>query len=209
MMNCWDRKGIAFFAIIVAVIALLVAPKATVFAHGGEDHGDQPAPAVSKGANMITRVARVGDLEVVLKHPPVEPDKELVARLFVTHFATNEPVGGAKISVAFTGVGAPVEATATPGQTPGMYEVKLPPLPKGRYKVVARVNHDGADATADYGALQVAPLPAASVETMAPWARTALIGLALLVGLGLIGAVIYRIAQGTRSSRMKGETATA
>jgi hypothetical protein len=204
------RKRTTLLAMMVMAAIALVAPKSTVFAHGGEDHGEKQPPAVFKGTNMVTRVARVGDLEVVIKHPPIEPDKEAAARLFVTHFASNEPVGGAKIIVTFSGGGSPVEVAAAPNATaPGMYDVKLPPLPKGQYKVVARIDHDGNALTADYGAWQVAPLPIASNEVASSWARTVLIGLALLVGLAVIGVILYRVIQATRSGRIKGETATA
>ncbi len=209
MMNFIERKRATLLAVMIMSIIALVALQSKVFAHGGEDHGEKQPPAVSKGTNMITRVARVGDLEVVIKHPPIEPDKEAAARLFVTHFDSNEPVGGAKIVVTFSGSGSPVEVAAAPNATPGMYDVKLPPLPKGQYKVAARINHDGNALTADYGALQVAPLPVASSDVVSSWARTALIGLALLIGVGIIGVILYRVVQAMRSSRIKGETATA
>lgn len=208
-MICMKRKRATLLAVMVMAVIALVASKSTVFAHGGEDHGEKPPAAVSTGTNMITQVARVGDLEVVIKHPPIEPDKEMAARLFVTHFDSNEPVGGAKIVVTFSGSGSPVEVAAAPNATPGMYDVKLPPLPKGQYKVAARIDHDGNALTADYGALQVAPLPVASSDAVSSWARTALIGLALLVGLAIIGVILYRVVQATRSGRIKGETATA
>ncbi len=198
---------------IIALAVLLAAPNQSVFAHGGEDHGDQKPATVSQGTNMIVHVARAGDYEIVLKHAPVEPDKELVARLFVTRFANNEPVTGIKPMVTFTSDnGAPVEVAGVASTTPGMYEVKLPPLPKGQYKLAARVDDNGETKTAAFSALEVAPLPVTAIGTIAAWARTTLIVLVTLVGLGFIGfigVVIYRAAQASRRERLGGETAAA
>lgn len=179
-----------------------------VFAHGGEDHGDQKAPVVSKGTNMIVRVARVGDLEVVIKDPPIEPDKETGARLFITHFATNEPVSGAKVVVVFQG-DAPIEVSAVASTTPGMYEIKLPPLPQGQYKLLARIEHDGENKTAEYGSVAVAPLPVTATNALATWARTALLILGGLTVLGVLGAFIYMLLPAVRRSRIRGEVAAA
>ncbi len=63
---------------LIAFSFVLTAPVQFVFAHGGEDHGEKKPATVTPGANMIVHVARAGDFEVVMKHAPVEPDKEMV-----------------------------------------------------------------------------------------------------------------------------------
>ncbi|MGH9927726.1 MAG: hypothetical protein ACREA9_00720 [Pyrinomonadaceae bacterium] len=198
---------------ITALAVLLAAPNQPVLAHGGEDHGDQKPATVSQGTNMIVHVARAGDYEIVIKHAPVEPDKEVAARVFVTRFANNEPVAGIKPIVTFTNDnGAPVEVTGVASATPGMYEVKIPPLPKGQYKLAARVDNNGETKTAAFSVLEVAPQPATAIGTIAAWARTTLIVLGTLVGLGFIGfigIVIYRAVQASRRERISGETAAA
>ncbi len=207
VLNGKSAHGSAFMALLFA----LLMPGATALAHGGEDHGEKQAPVVSTATGMVAHTARAGDLEIVLKHAPVEPDKGLAARLFLTHFATNEFVGNAKVIVLLTSDGgAPVEAVATAaGATPGMYEAKLPPLPKGHYKLAARIDHDGKTETADYGAIAVAPPLVQPNEGAQTWARTALIVLAALIALCFVGAIIYRMMRGTRRERIEEETATA
>jgi hypothetical protein len=211
-MNPILRRKISVLAMLVALVASAISG-ATVFAHGGEDHGDQKPQTVSPGTNMIVHVGRAGDFEVVIKHAPIEPDKEMVARVFVSRFANNEPVAGTKPVVTLTSDGSsPVELTATANATPGMYEVKLPPLPKGQYKLAARVDYNGETKTAAFSALEVAPQPVAVSATIASWARTALIVLGVVVGIGvigLIGFVIYHAAQTSRRERIEGETAAA
>ena len=93
-----------------------------------------------------------------------------------------------------------------------MYEVKLPPLPKGQYKLAARIDNNGETKTAALSALEVAPQPVAAISMVASWARSALIALGALIGIGLvglIGMVIYRAAQASRRERIEGETAAA
>lgn len=194
---------------IIALMLTLLMPGARAFAHGGEDHGEEKAPVVSAGTGTLTRVARVGDFEVTIKHPPIEPDREIAARVFVTRFETNEPVGKAQVFLAFgDGESAP-EVAATATSTPGIYEVKLPPLPKGQYKLAARLDLNGTSGTAQYGAIEVAPAPPPAVESGSSWARTALITLALLLALGVAGVVVYRFVQNARRDRVKGEPVAA
>ena len=211
-MNSMIRSKVHALVMLVALGALLMNG-ATVFAHGGEDHGDQKPATVSQGTNMIVHVARAGDYEVVIKHAPVEPDKEMVARVFVTRFANNEPITGLKPIVTLTGDnGAPLEVAGVASTTPGMYELKLPPLPKGQYKLAARVDYNGEKKTAAFSGLAVELQPLPAIATIAAWARTTLIGVGTLVGLGLIGfigIVIYRTSQASRRERITEETAAA
>ncbi|MFN2455359.1 MAG: hypothetical protein ABR577_14180 [Pyrinomonadaceae bacterium] len=213
-MNRYAKTKRTALTMSLAALMALALLTAKASAHGGEDHGEKQAPVVSTGAGVITHVARTGDLEITVKHPPLEPDKETTARVFATRFATNEPIGNAKIAVTLASDGnALVEAfAAAAATTPGMYEAKLPPLPKGAYKLTARIEQQGESSTAEYGALQVAPLPASStVGSASVWARNLLIGLAALVCLALIGIVIYRFTQKSpqNQDRAKGQPATA
>lgn len=209
MINHMTKIELNTLVMAVAVVAALFLSITPVYAHGGEDHGDEEAPVVSAGAGMVTRVARISDYEVTVKHPSLAPDQELAARLFVTRFATNEPIGNAQVVITLAGeVGTPVEATASAGLTPGIYEVKLPPLPKGDYKLAARVRIGSETETVQYGAVEVAAPPPAAVESESGWARTALIVLGSLAGLGLAGAGVYRVLRSARRNRIKGEVAT-
>lgn len=211
-MNLIVRKKVAVFMMLV-VLGASLSSSATVFAHGDEDHGDKKPQTVSSGTNMIAHVARAGDFEVVIKHAPIEPDRELMARVFVSRFANNEPVSGAKAIVSLTSDGgAPVELTAAASSTAGMYEVKLPPMPKGQYKLAARIDSNGETKMATLSALEVAPQPVTATGAIATWARTALIILGVFVFLsiiGFLGLVIYRASRASRREHIEGETAAA
>lgn len=195
-------------ASLLVVAALTAVLPVTSLAHEGEDHGESKAPVVAAGTGMVTRTVRAGDWEITLKHSPLEPDKEIPARVFVTRFETNEPIANAQVRVILTGAAAPVEAVATAGATAGVYEVRLPPLPQGEYRLAAQIGANGANQTAQFGAMQVVPAPPAQVESSSGWARTALIALALLAALGLGGIVAYRFLKGLRANRENRQEAT-
>lgn len=197
------------FVVLLALMLALLMPGARVFAHGDEDHGDKKAPVVTSGTGMVTRVARAGDFEVTIKHAPVEPDMGVAARLFVTRYETNEPIDKARISVVLGDGGSIPEVAATATRTPGIYEVMLPPLPKGQYKLAARLDVSGTGGTAQFAAVEVAPAPPPAVESGSSWARAALLALALLLALGVAGAVVYRAVQSARRDRVKREPIAA
>jgi hypothetical protein len=187
--------------IVAALLATAYLPIA-VLAHGGEDHGDAEHPVVASGVGTVTRTARAGEWEIVIKHPPLEPDRELAARVFVTRFETNEPIGNAQVKIVISGSnnngGAPVEATASASQTAGFYDVRLPSLPEGEYQLAAQIGANGANQTVRFGALRVAPTSSSTIESGSGWARTILLMVALLVGLGLIGLIAIRALQSSR-----------
>lgn len=192
---------------MVAVTLAVFASSASVMAHGGEDHSEA-APIVQVGAGMQTRTARAGDMEVTIKNSVFEPDKETNARIFVTQFETNEPVAGVRVFVLF-GDGTTQEITATAGATAGVYEIKLPPVPKGQHALTARVEAGNASETVQFGQVDVKTPPPAEVESSNSWARTGLIVLAALAALAALGVVGYRLSQSNRRGRMKEEAVTA
>jgi len=191
---------------VLALSLALISLSTSVFAHGGEDHSES-APVVSVGAGMQTRTARLGDMEVTIKHPVFEPDHETTGRVFVTRFETNEPIEGARVFVVF-GDGSAQEVTATAGTTAGVYEVKLPPVPEGEYALTARVEIGNASETVQFGQVSVTTPPPAEVESGNAWARTGIIVLAALAALVVIGAVGYRVSQSSRRGRIEEEAVT-
>ncbi len=194
------RRWLCMFALAVSPIA--------AFGHGGEDHSAEQAPVVAASAGMVARTAQAGEWEVVIKHPTLEPDKELAARVFVTKHDTNEPIKGAHITVMIERAdGAPTQVLAIAGNTAGVYEVRLPPTPQGAYKLAVQVSANGANETAQFGAVQITRVPVAEAGSVNGWARTGLIILAALLGLGAAGVTVMRLMLQRRNQ--KGEAATA
>lgn len=200
------------FALLFVLLTLFGLPTKSVMAHGGEDHGEKKTEAAAPaGGGMTARVVRVGDYEVTIKHPNVEPGQQSLARVFVTRFATNEPIGDAKIMVMVddAATGGPVEVAATPTSTAGIYEAKLPPMAQGECKLSATVQIGGETLVAEYGAMQVMIAPAEAGAGIALWARTALIFLGVLIALGVLGITGIFALRHFRRGRLSEQSPTA
>lgn len=167
---------------------------AQVFAHGGEDHGDEKPKVVSTGKGVIVRTARAGDFELTLKHSPIEPDTETAAKLFITRFGTNEPLAEAKPVVEITTKdGKTFEASEVKADAPGSYSFKLPPLPEGTYTILTRLSAAGTSDTATFSsiAVETAAAESATGGSVWSWLRTALMFLAAIVILSLLGGLVF------------------
>lgn len=209
MSLVFHLKSYSFFSLVLALLlSLIVVPQ--VWAHGGEDHGEQKPVTAQTNANLTLRVIRVGDYEVTLKHPQLEPDKELAARIFVTRFENNEPIKDAKVVLSVEGESSPKQITATETDTAGLYEVKLPPMPQGDYKLIARLEISGSSLTADFGSTQVRVAVPETPADSATWARTALIVLGVLLLLVFLGVlVLFALRYGRRAKSVEEETVAA
>ena len=177
----------------LSVFSLLIfANAAQVFAHGGEETA---APkAVTNQAGTVVRVARAGELEIMLKHQAIEPDTAQTAQVFITKFATNEPFADAKPSIEITAPdGKTFEASEAKSDAPGSFSFKLPPLPQGNYTILARVNAAGKTDTATFSNVAVAHPASDSAESSATgsWLRTIAMVLTAIVILGLFAGLVF------------------
>ncbi|MEP7270888.1 MAG: FixH family protein [Acidobacteriota bacterium] len=178
---------------MLALIVLGLALPPVSFAHGDEDHGDKKK-AVAAGPGMIARTARVGDYEVMVKHPVLEPLHEHAARIFVTRYATNEPIKDAVVSlvIAFKRT-EPVKVAAKASARPGEYEANLPPLDAGTYNLSAMIDVGEANWTANYGEVAVErPKPTAESSAWDEAKSAWLLALGLLMLLSATGFLAWR-----------------
>lgn len=177
----------------LALIVLALSLSPASFAHGDDDHGDKKK-AVVTDAGMLARTARAGEYEVMLKHPAFEPLHEQAAKIFITSYATNEPVKDAAANLVIAVKGkAPVTVAAKSSARAGEYELTLPPLDSGVYGFSVVVKVGGVEQTASYGAVAVeTPKPAAAsgnpgaAMNLLFW----LLGVLLLSGVGVTS---YRV----------------
>jgi hypothetical protein len=98
----------------------------SALAHGGEDHGEAPAPVASMQGE-VHALGAVGDaFEVVLKHPAHGEGGKTPLRVFVAEADSNAPVSGAQVELTLTG--PTVQALKPKMDSPGVYlaEAELP-----------------------------------------------------------------------------------
>lgn len=185
-------KTIFFTFNLFATVIFSVLLAVPVFAHGGAE--TEAPKAVANQAGTIMRVARAGELEVMLKHVAIEPDTASSAQLFVTKFATNEPVADAKPSIEITAAdGKTFEASEAKADAPGSFSFKLPPLPQGSYTILTRINAAGKTDTATFSNVAVEHPASDSAESSATgsWLRTVAMVLAAMVILGLFAGLVF------------------
>lgn len=175
---------------ILGVVASIFLPIAA-HAHGGEDHGDQKPKTTANAKGIISHSSRLGEVEVMVKHPAMEPDKSTTGLLFVTRFETNEPfkLVDAKVEVESSN-GSLFTAKVESGEQAGTYNVTFPAMPAGVYTMRANVSHDGETDTATFSGIDVKPVAAAAGATSS-WFSGMLIGIVFLVVIILLVGLMY------------------
>lgn len=188
----WLMKSLSLklSPLLIGSIILLFGFEAR--AHGGEDHGESQ-PQIAVTSTEVKHLARVGDLELLIKHAPIAPDRSAAAHVFLSRYATNEPVGGALITLRLAGQ-ASAEVLAKGGRVSGQYELALPPLPQGSYRLSARVEVDGRSAEADLGALEVAPARASDAVGSGLQPSFVVVSLLIIIAASALLLFAWRVA---------------
>jgi len=84
--------------ILILLLGLLLLSSAA-HAHGGEDHGDGAKASTPAGATSFSVAALSEQFEVLLRYEPLEGGKPADLRLFLSDYATNAPIKGAKLTL--------------------------------------------------------------------------------------------------------------
>ncbi len=181
-----------------------------VFAHGGEDHGDQKPKTTESTKGTISHTTRIGDLEVMLKHPTFSPDTATEARMFITKFETNEALAGVNPTLEIEAAnGTITPAAVEKTDNAGSFKVKFPALQQGTYTIRANLTHGGETDTATFSGVQVQNAPAVSAENGASWLNSALLYLIGAVVLGLFGILFYFVWRMADDKQIGEETVSA
>lgn len=198
-------------ALLLAFTLGFLGTAVPVFAHGGEDHGDAKPKTETTDKGTVSHSSRLGDLEVMLKHPLFLPDTAMTARLFVTKFETN--AGFAEVTPAIeieSSSNSVTEAKIEKTDTAGIFNVSFPALPTGTYTIRTKLTHDGETDTATFSGMEVKSAPIVSADGGGmSWARTALITFIFIIVLGLFGGLIYFVLRLGASEPLNEETVAA
>lgn len=198
-------------ALLMSITLSLFGNITEVFAHGGEDHGDEK-PAVATTENgTVSRTARLGDFEILIKHSVLEPDTAASARLFLTQFATNEPAGNADLKIEIESAnGIVTEVPVEKAEAAGSFILKIPALPEGSYTLRTISTIGGKAETTTFSGIEVAHKEAAAGSAGGgSWAQTAMTALLFLVGLSLFGVLVYFAARVVKEKPLREEAVSA
>lgn len=183
---------------------------ALILAHGDENHGDaKPKTAITE-KGTVTRAARVGDFEIMLKHSSLEPDAASTGRFFITRFTTNEPVGDANPAIEIesatgTVTGISVEKT----DAVGSYVVRIPALPEGTYTIRTKLTFSGETDTATFSGVEIAHNEAAPAMADSSWRQTGLMAALFLIALVSFGGLAYLAQRVFKNKPLGEETVSA
>ncbi|MCB2379207.1 hypothetical protein LGH70_16530 [Hymenobacter sp. BT635] len=106
--------------LLILLLGLLLTGAA--HAHGGEDHGDEAKASTPAGATSFSVAALSEQFEVLLRYEPLEGGQPADLRLFLSDYATNAPIKGAKLTLT-----NPEDTSlqwAVTEQEPGIYLVE-------------------------------------------------------------------------------------
>lgn len=84
--------------LLILLLSLLLLSGAAL-AHGGEDHGDGAKASTPAGATSFSVAALSEQFEVLLRYEPLEGGEPADLRLFLSDYATNAPIKGAKLTL--------------------------------------------------------------------------------------------------------------
>lgn len=196
--------------ILLSFAVALFADSSQVLAHGGEDHGEAKPATATTTAGTVTRSVQLGDFEIMLKHSALEPDTATTGRLFITRFATNEPIGDANPSLEIESAsGTVTEVSIEKTNAAGSYVVKIPALPEGTYIFRTKVG-GGKTNTATFSGVQIAHQEATAADAGGTsWTQTALIVILILFALALFGGLAYFALRVFKDKPIRGETVSA
>jgi len=208
--RCLFRLRISAVILSAVLLAISFATRSPeISAHGGEDHGDKPKVETT-GQGMVARTARLGAFEIMVKHPTLEPDTPVAARLFVTSFATNEPASNLVPSIQIESAGGAItEVEVQKTDSNGSFAFNFPPLPEGTYtiRVIAAVS--GKTETATFSGVDVAHRETAKTSASGSWISIALMGLSFLIGAGLLAGMVYLGLRAIRNRPLHEEAVSA
>jgi hypothetical protein len=161
---------ITYFVALLFFILLTTSESSLVFAHGGEDHGEeQSSTPVANVGEVNTKLAKASTAELFLKYPTPKAGEPITIRVFLTDLITNAPIDKAKVSLNFQYLGVQKKAalsfipelipavqattsnlviTTNPTNITGMYEAKVTFPNVGQYSLLASINSSNLDAQA-------------------------------------------------------------
>lgn len=158
------------------MLSLLIAP-ATVWAHDGEDHGDEKVVTTAAVATSGRVEARTANIELVA----AAANDELT--IWVDRWATGEPVANAAVSLTIDGT----RVVARPAD--GTYTLRASALDGAGDHTLSFIVSQGGAIEKMSGTLHI-DKPAGEAAQALPW-RTALLVL-LAIGIGVAAYVLWR-----------------
>lgn len=201
-------KSIAAWLAVASMIVSVFSQMA--YAHGGEDHGDTQPKVTTSEKGSVSRSSRIGKIEIMVKHPVLEPDVATAGNLFITDYQTNSAYGKADVAVEVESAsGTTTTVSAVKAEQAGVFGLKIPALPEGSYTMRVKVTYDGATDTVTFSGVSVEHPTSGDRETGMSWLRTALLALTGSLVLILFAGLFFVLWRSSDTQEIQGETVSA
>ncbi len=191
-------KILSITAIALIVLALRLTP---VFAHGGEDHGDEETQVKAvTTSSAITKLINADNAEIMVKYPSLKISEPAPIQVFITDFKTNKPVLNHKVSLNFVNAGKTVKSEASATNTPGLYQANITFENTGNYNLDLDIS--GSKVKGDFAFKDftvTGGLITESVKTGNSWLLPVIL---ILLALLVISA-IYMFITSTKSEKVR------
>lgn len=198
----------SFFLTTLGVLSLGLLPTA-ILAHGGEDHGDTKPQTQTTAKGTVSKTARLGEFEVLIKYSQLEPDAAAHAQLFITKYETNDAVTGAGLNVEIESENGSVTAVPVEkGGETGTYALNIPALPEGAYTLRAKLDVEGKSNTATFAGVRVEHPQAEISETGMSVVRIILMLLAGSALLAMFAGLFYFVWRFAGNTQIDDEAVT-
>lgn len=181
----------------VALLLLASALPGLAAAHGGEDHGEKPAPTAQ--VQGVSAGAMGDTFEVLVKAAESEPNEATALHVFISDARTNAPLKGAEVELSFLGA-SEVKLPATPSGSEGIYEASTTFPSEGQWEAMATVRRGSATEVLSLGPWKVeeAHHEHEEAEHGRVGVRT---GVFALLGLGVAGAALWTVRRMKKTRR--------
>lgn len=171
----------------ISVAFLLILSLFTVVkAHGGEDHGDEKPVAAPVAGQADARLARAGNIEVLVKYPPPKLGEVAHLRIFLTDASSNAAVEGVKVSVRAISKNSSGETVvAEAGAQAGIYEAHVTFPEAGDYKLEIGLTGANLNDQVTIDGIKIAAPDSASAPTASD--NRLIMGLTVLLVFAIVG----------------------
>lgn len=201
--------ALGLIGLVPTILLFLLAGGPKVAAHGGEDHGDQKPKTETTAKGVVLRTTRLGDFELTVKHPFLEPGMLTHGSLFVTRYATNEPVDAGSVQVVLEAQGGSTSDVAVAkSTTTGSYTLDIPALTEGDYTLRVTITAGGKASTATFSGVESRHASVATGAASA-WSGFLLTAMFLIVGIALFVGLVYLAVRVAGQRRLGEETVSA
>ncbi len=133
---------------VVFLLLMLTSLSSPVFAHEGEQHAAPDVAAVPvPGEGLLSLHGTTENFELVVKYPPMKPNKKGSVLVYLSDYATNAPVPKAEINVTIPGVPSLSDKLikVEPTKTAGVYGFDLTLSKNGRYDLLFDISGERSD----------------------------------------------------------------